>query len=109
MGTPLNVFISSKMGELAAERQTLYDLLPDLSRDPDDLRPWMFEKDAPASERSIRDVFLKSLYNAALYVGIFWNEYGEWTIDEFERAAEHVIDRHVYVKNVHPETRDRRL
>ncbi|MHB8625703.1 MAG: DUF4062 domain-containing protein [Aggregatilineales bacterium] len=109
MSSALRVFISSKMSEVAAERQCLAALVPTLSNDTDELHPWMFEKDAPATSRSIREVFIESLYNSALYIGVFWNEYGEWTIDEFDRAGEHAIDRHVYVKNVEAEKRDPRL
>ncbi len=109
MGSALRVFISSKMSEVAAERECLSVLVPTLGNDTDELHPWMFEKDAPATSRSIREVFLESLYNSALYIGVFWNEYGEWTIDEFDRAGEHAIDRHVYVKNVEADKRDPRL
>lgn len=105
----LDIFISSKMVELAAERQALHELLPTLGNELIQLRGWVFEDDAPASNLSIRDVYLNALKHSALYIGLFWNHYGEWTIDEFQRATEWAIDRHIYVKNVDVEQRDPRL
>jgi tetratricopeptide (TPR) repeat protein len=109
MTAPLYVFVSSKMQELAAERQALRELIPALSNDVVTLQAWVFEEDAPAADRSIRQVYLDALKRSALYIGLFWNELGEWTLDEFERATEWGIDRHIYVKNVAAERRDPRL
>lgn len=109
MTTDLHVFISSKMQELAPEREALRRLLSEVGHELVTLRAWTFEADAPAADRSIREVYLDALKQSALYVGLFWNEYGEWTIDEFERASEWAIDRHIYVKDVEPERRDPRL
>lgn len=107
--TQPHVFISSKMQELAPERQALQELLPTLGRDIIKLRAWVFEGDAPASDKSIREIYLEALRESVLYIGLFWNDYGQWTIDEFERASEWGIERHIYVKNVDPEERDPRL
>lgn len=106
MSKKVIVFISSKMGELREERDLLADLLPTLSNDNFEISTWVFELDARASTKSIRDVFLNALADCDLYIGIFWNEYGEWTIDEFQRASELGIDRHIYVKNVDTDKRD---
>lgn len=105
----LDVFVSSKMLELAPERKALYELIPKLGQGLVTLRPWVFEFTAPASEKSIRETYLKYLKGSALYIGLFWNAHGEWTIDEFERAAEWQIDRHIYVKNVDNDKRDAKL
>ncbi len=109
MTTELRIFISSKMTELGAERGAVHRLLPALGSDLVALRPWVFEDDAPAADASIRSVYLDALKRSALYLGLFWNEYGEWTVDEFERATEWGIDRHIYVKNVDAGQRDARL
>jgi tetratricopeptide (TPR) repeat protein len=93
------------MQELALERKALQELLPTLGRDTFRLRTWVFEGDAPASNKPIRDVYLEALQNSALYIGLFWNQFGEWTIDEFEQATAWGIERHLYVKNVNPERR----
>lgn len=105
----LAIFISSKMMELREERKTLEALLPTLGQDTINLHPWIFEIDAMASTRSIRKVYLDALAKSELYIGIFWNDYGEYTIDEFYRAGELGIPRHIYVKDVEPEKRDPRL
>ena len=109
MATKLDIFISSKMLELKEEREALYDLLPTLDYGDIKLRAWVFEENAPASEESIRDVYLKALENAALYIGLFWNQYGEWTIDEFDKATEWGMERHIYVKDVDADQRDSKL
>lgn len=109
MSKKLKVFVSSKMQEMAEERKVLATLLPELSDSAIQLETWVFEANAHASAKSIRQVFLDALEQSSLYIGIFWNGYGEWTIDEFERAGERGIPRHVYVKNVEPEKRDPRL
>ena len=109
MAKDYHVFISSKMVELAKERQILHELLATQGNDLVNLRAWVFEDDAPASNQTIREVYLEALKSAALFIGLFWNEYGEWTIDEFDKATEWGIDRHIYVKNVNPEQRDPRL
>jgi tetratricopeptide (TPR) repeat protein len=109
MPKKISVFVSSKMSELRAERAALSDLLPSLGGELFEISPWVFEEDASASNRSIRDVYLHALDSADLYLGIFWNDYGEWTIDEFNRAGEMGIPRHVYVKNVQTDKRDPRL
>ncbi|MBN2471600.1 MAG: DUF4062 domain-containing protein, partial [Anaerolineae bacterium] len=109
MTLELSVFISSKMQELIQERRALHEFLPGLSNDFIKLRAWVFEDDATASDRSIREVYLNALKNSALYIGLFWNEYGEWTIDEFNRATEWAIDRHIYVRNIQTQKRDPRL
>ncbi len=97
------------MQELALERKVLQELLPTLAKDTFKLHTWVFEGDAPASNKSIRRVYLEALQSSSLYIGLFWNEFGEWTIDEFERATEWGIERHLYVKNTNPEKRDPRL
>lgn len=103
--TTLDIFISSKMVELKPERDALYKLLPSLDYGDIKLRAWVFEEDAPAAEQSIRQIYLKALQNSALYLGLFWNLYGEWTIDEFDRAGEWGIERHIYVKDVDADQR----
>ncbi|MBC7812367.1 MAG: DUF4062 domain-containing protein, partial [Burkholderiales bacterium] len=99
MPRSLGIFISSKMVELSEERRALEALLPTLGDDTLQLFPWVFETDAPASGSSIRSVYMNALDQSELYIGLFWDDYGEWTIDEFHRAGELGITRHLYVKN----------
>lgn len=97
------------MQELADERRALTQLLSELSDESFQVETWVFETDAQASDHSIRQVYLDALDQSDLYIGIFWNGYGEWTIDEFHRAGEVNIPRHLYVKNVDADERDPRL
>ncbi len=105
----LNVFISSKMIELKEERQALHDLIPNLGQGKAILRPWLYEDHAEASSHSTRETFLTHLKRSDLYIGLFWNLYGEWTIDEFEKAAEWEIETHLYVKDQESSKRDKKL
>ena len=109
MPTTLNIFISSKMIELQAEREALTALIDALDYGDIKLHAWVFEKDAYAKDDSIRSVYLKELQDSALYLGVFWNEYGEYTIDEFDHATTWNIERHIYVKDVDADKRDPRL
>lgn len=103
------VFISSKMLELASERAALFDFIPRIDCGGFQVKPWVFERTALPSSKSIRESYLDALNNSALYLGLFWNQYGEWTIDEFERASEWQIERHIYVKDVQRDLREPRL
>ncbi len=105
----IDIFISSKMQELAAEREMLSELIPTLSQGVLQVHPWIFEEDAPAADKTIREVYLDALKQSGLYIGLFWKEYGEWTIDEFDRATEWNIPRHIYVKDVDGKKRDPKL
>ena len=109
MTNKISVFVSSKMQELRAERDILNELLPELGGENFQIQPWIFETDAHASTNSIRHVYLEALDSSDLYIGVFWKEYGEWTIDEFRRATELGIPRHIYVKNVDAHQRDPQL
>ncbi len=109
MPETITVFISSKMLELASERAALFDFIPRIDCGGFQLQPWVFERTALPSSKSIRESYLDALNNSALYIGLFWNQYGEWTIDEFERAAEWQIERHIYVKDVERDLREPRL
>ena len=97
------------MMELAEERHVLARLLPELSDESFQINTWVFEADALASTNSIRRVYLDALEQSEIYLGIYWNGYGEYTVDEFHRAGEIGIPRLVYVKNVEADQRDPRL
>jgi len=109
MPTQIDVFVSSKMMELGAEREAVHALLKEMSISDIRLHAWVFEKDASASDRSIREVYLEALRDSTLYLGLFWHEYGEWTIDEFERATTWDVERHIYIKRPDAGKRDERL
>ncbi len=109
MSREVDVFVSSKMEELKLERQLLNDLVPTFLTGLVTLRPRLYETAAPASNSPTRELYLDILKKSAVYIGVFWNQYGEWTIDEFNRATEWGIHRLIFVKDVDRNSRDERL
>ena len=63
----LRVFVSSKMQELAPERQAIKAALDDLK-----VGRWLFEQVAGARPESIERTFLEEIEAADLYIGLFW-------------------------------------
>ena len=106
MKEKINVFISSKMIELAHERELLRQFIPTIECMGFEFHPWIFEYDALPQDKSIRDVYLQALHNSMVYIGLFWNLYGEFTIDEFNQATERNIQRIMYVKDVDADKRE---
>ena len=78
----------------------LFDFISTLDNNLVQFKPWVFEKDAPASNKTIREIYLDALKNSGLYIGLFGNEYDEYTIDEFDKVTEWNIPRHIYIKDV---------
>lgn len=105
--TTIKVFISSRMAELSAERQAIAELLPTLDFDGIKVEAWRFEKDAPASSKTIREVYLDALRNSDLVIGLFWQELGDWTADEILKAGEQNIERHIYLKKTSADAEER--
>src|SRR5215813_8066528 len=89
----LRVFVSSKMQELATERQAVKEALDALKVDA-----WVFEQDAGARPVSIEKAFLKEVEEADLYIGLFWKGYGDYTIEEYEHARKLGKDCLIYEK-----------
>src|SRR5438105_325782 len=77
----LQVFVSSGMADLKEERLAARDAIGELLVDP-----WLFEQDAEAQSRAVREAYLDAVAKSDLYVGIFWKKYGEYTIEEYQRA-----------------------
>jgi predicted ATPase len=103
----VRVFVSSVMGELAAERQAVRDAVSSLR-----LVPVMFEQGARA--HPARDVYRAYLGQSQVFVGIYWQSYG-WVApaeqisgleDEYELSA--ALPRLIYVKGPAPD-REQRL
>src|SRR5262245_9521944 len=89
----LRVFVSSKMQELAPERQVLKAALDVLK-----VEAWVFEDDAGARPLSIEKAFLEEVEAADLYIGLFWKGYGDYTIEEYEHARKLGKDCLIYEK-----------
>ena len=59
---------------------------------------WVFEADAGARPVSIEKAFLEEVETAELYIGLFWNGYGDYTIEEYEHARKLGKDCLIYEK-----------
>ena len=103
----LRVFVSSTLGELAAERQVVREAVTGLR-----LVPVMFE--LGARPHPPREVYRAYLAQSQVFVGIYWQSYG-WVApgeqisgleDEYQLSAG--LPRLIYVKSPAPE-RDPRL
>jgi predicted ATPase len=102
----LRVFVSSTLGELAAERQAVRDAVTGLR-----LMPVMFEMGA--RPHPPRDVYRAYLAQSQVFVGIYWQSYG-WVApgeeisgleDEYQLSAG--LPRLIYVKSPAPEREPR--
>ena len=101
---PLSLFISSKMAELAEERQAVQRALKNYN-----MYGWLFEKDAGARPESIQQTYLEEVASCDIYIGLFWQGYGQYTIEEFEKARALHKPCLVYEKHVDIEQRDPQL
>jgi hypothetical protein len=70
---------------------------------------WLFERDAGARPESPAQTFNEELRQADLYIGLFWNKYGPYTVDEFELATQLGRDRLIYEERSGLDGRDPRL
>jgi eukaryotic-like serine/threonine-protein kinase len=89
----LRIFVSSRMQELAPERAAIRVALTQLNMDG-----WIFEMDAGARPQGIQQTYKREIDDADLYVGLFWRDYGDYTIDEFTYANEKHKDCLIYEK-----------
>src|SRR5690242_18945029 len=78
---PLSLFISSKMTDLAEERCAVKTALSEYR-----MYGWIFEEDAGARPESIESTYLKEVEACDIYIGIFWLDYGPYTIEEYKKA-----------------------
>ena len=104
----VSVFISSRLLEFQQERKALAKLLPQLMLGEVSLKAWLYEREIKAGKHS-KDVYLPALKDSVLYIGIFGDEYSAGTIEEFEKAEEWRIDRHIYVRDFSSSKRDSKL
>lgn len=104
MAENLKVFVSSSMSELKAERELVASSLKTLG-----IASFVYEHDAGARPMSIEDTYVKELEQSDIYVGIFWKKYGEYTIDEYNKAKEFQKPRLIYQKQAELSSRDPQL
>ena len=112
--TAYTLGVSSPQRELAAERRAIRDFV-----EADPLLGRFFEvflfEDLPASDRRPDQAYLKQVEGAAVYVGVFGQEYGAADTEgispterEFDRATASGRDRLVFVKGA-DSSRDPRM
>jgi hypothetical protein len=87
------------MAELAPERAVVKQVLASAG-----YAPWLYEVDAGAGPGSPRQTYLDALYNSDVYLGIFGESRGAFTIDEFDAARRSGIACLIYEK--HPAERE---
>jgi hypothetical protein len=98
--TPLSLFVSSKMQELADERRAIQAALSDKH-----MFSWLWEDDAGARPEPIRHTCLKEVEACDIYIGLFWLGYGQYTVEEYEHARRHKKPCLVYEKRIDIERR----
>jgi len=106
--TAYTLFVSSPQRELAVERRAIRDFVeadPLLGRF---FRVFLFE-DLPASDRRPDQAYLQHVESAAVYVGVFGQEYGAFDAEgispterEFDRATALGRERLIFVKGADP-------
>jgi predicted NACHT family NTPase len=88
--TKLKVFISSKMIELRDVREVVANALNDRG-----IRAWVYEAHAGARPEGVVATSLQEVEAADIYVGLFWEKYGQVTIDEYRHAR--TLDKPCFV------------
>lgn len=104
MAENLRVFISSSMSELSSERKLVAKTLRDLG-----IASFVYEHDAGARPMGIEATYVSELKQCDMYVGIFWKKYGEYTLDEYNKAKDFNRPRLIYQKELEASARDPRL
>jgi Domain of unknown function (DUF4062) len=81
------------MEELRAERKIVKDELDKLR-----VLAWVYEDDAGAQPRSPQETYREEIKKSDLFIGLFWQGYGKYTIEEYEYAGDLGKDRLIYAK-----------
>jgi predicted NACHT family NTPase len=93
-GDNLKVFISSKMLELRDVREIVNKALKDRKIDA-----WIYEAHAGARPGTVEETSLIEVEASDIYVGLFWEKYGEVTVKEYERARDLGRPCFVYIRD----------
>jgi len=86
----LKVFISSKMAELRDVREVVAKALDDRG-----IEAWVYEAHAGARPEDVVETSLSEVEAADIYVGLFWEKYGEVTVQEYRHAR--ALDKPCFV------------
>jgi hypothetical protein len=90
----LKVFISSTMTDLRDVREILHSELRDREIDA-----WVYESNAGARPDSIVESSLQEVQASDIYVGLFWQAFGEVTIQEFQQARASNKPCFIYIRD----------
>lgn len=90
----LKVFISSKMLELRDLREMLDKYLEERGLDA-----WIYEDDGGARPDTVVETSLREVEVADIYVGLFWQKYGEVTVEEYRHARNLKKPCFVYIRD----------
>ncbi len=93
-GDKLKVFISSKMIELRDVRELVNHEL-----EKHGLDAWVYEDAAGAKPGNIVETSLQQVEAADIYIGLFWEKYGQITVDEYRYARSLGKPCFVYVRD----------
>ena len=86
----LKVFISSKMAELRDVREVVAKALDDRG-----IEAWVYEAHAGARPEGVVETSLSEVEATDIYVGLFWQKYGEVTVQEYRHAR--ALDKPCFV------------
>lgn len=108
----IRIFISSVQSEFARERAMLNQYIRTDALLGKFFETFIFE-DAPASESSPQQVYLKEVEMSDIYLGLYGNQYGyedsegvSPTEREYDRAAELHKSRLIFIKSMNERDRD---
>ena len=108
----IRIFISSVQSEFARERAMLNQYIRTDALLGKFFETFIFE-DAPASESSPQQVYLKEVEMSDIYLGLYGNQYGyedsegvSPTEREYDRAAELLKSRLIFIKSMNERDRD---
>jgi hypoxanthine phosphoribosyltransferase/mannose-6-phosphate isomerase-like protein (cupin superfamily) len=100
---PLQVFISSTMKDMEPERKTLRDAIEEIKLKP------VFAEKMGARSGTPREVTLSLVRQSDIYVGLFWQRYGEVpsrglsaTEEEYQEALKGNLPILIYIKEPAP-------
>lgn len=90
----LRVFISSKMAELRDVREIVSDALRKHG-----IEAFVYEEDAGARPETVVTTSLREVEEADVYIGLFWQKYGEVTVEEYRHARMYDKPCFVYIRD----------
>lgn len=93
-GDRLKVFISSKLTELRDVREFVAKAVGDRGIDA-----WVYEARAGARPEGVVETSLREVEAADIYVGLFWQKYGQVTVQEYRHARASGKPCFVYIRD----------